>query len=88
MHTFAVCGPRKDGIAAVAHLAPGPTVGVSCPAGMQIHGAGGGLGLTNGGRNWIRTLRPANTLPGSMTVRMSLMSPVSMVAHTTCATRT
>ena len=88
LSTFAVCGPRKGGIVAASQVAAGPTVSVSCPAGMQIHGAGGGLGLTDGGTNWIRTLRPANTLPGSMTVRMSLTNPDSVVAHTTCATRT
>jgi hypothetical protein len=91
LSTFAVCGPRKDGIVAVARVAAGPIVGVSCPAGtQQIHGAGGGLGLTDGGTNWIRELRPANVQsPGSMTVRMSLMNPgYEVVAHTTCATRT
>ena len=88
LSTFAVCGPRQGEIVAASQVATGPTVSVSCPAGMQIHGAGGGLGLTDGGTNWIRTLRPANTLPGSMTVRMSLTNPdYEMVAHTTCSTR-
>lgn len=92
MSTFAVCGPRKDGIVAVSKVAAGPLVGVVCPAGtQQIHGAGGGLGLTDGGTNWIRTVRPASTQsPGSISVRMSAVTPTSynMVAHTTCATRT
>src|SRR5690348_16145957 len=33
--TIAVCGPRKDGIVAVARVAAGPTVTASCPAGTQ-----------------------------------------------------
>ena len=84
--TIAVCGPRKDGIVAAGRVAAGPIVNVSCPAGtQQIHGAGGGLGLTDGGTNWIRELRPANVQsPGSMRVRMSLVNPgVQVVAHTT-----
>jgi hypothetical protein len=91
LSTYAVCGPRKDGIVAAARVADGSYVGVSCPEGtQQIHGAGGGLGLSDGGTNWIRTLRPANVQsPGSMTVRMSLLNPgYQVVAHTTCATRT
>ena len=87
LSTYAVCGPRKDGIVAAARVAGGPRVSVSCPEGtQQIHGAGGGLGLSDGGTNWIRTLRPS---PGSMTVRMSLLNPdYQVVAHATCATRT
>ena len=90
LSTYAVCGPRKDGIVAAARVAGGPLVGVSCPEGtQQIHGAGGGLGLSDGGTNWIRTLRPTNVQsPGSMTVRMSLNPGYQVVAHTTCATRT
>lgn len=91
LSTFAVCGPRKDGIVAASRVAAGPMVNVSCPAGtQQIHGAGGGLGLTDGGTNWIREVRPANVQsPGSMTVRMSLLNPgYEVIAHTTCATRT
>jgi hypothetical protein len=90
LRTFAVCGPRTGGIMAVSRVATGPFVGVSCPEGTQrINGAGGGLGLTDGGRNWIRAVRPANMQsPGSMTVRMSLTNPdYEVVAHTTCATR-
>jgi hypothetical protein len=55
---------------------------------MQVHGAGGGLGLSDGGSNWIRALTPANGLPGSMTVRMTLQGSYQMVASTTCATLT
>ena len=91
LSTYAVCGPRKDGIVAAGRVAGGPQVGVSCPERtQQIHGAGGGLGLSDGGTNWIRALRPANVQsPGSMTVRMSLLNPgYQVVAYTTCATRT
>jgi hypothetical protein len=89
--TIAVCGPRKDGIAAYGRIAGGPITSLQCPEGtQQIHGAGGGLGLSDGGTNWIRELRPANVQsPGSMTVRMSLLNPdYQVVAHATCATRT
>jgi hypothetical protein len=89
---IAVCGPRKDGIVAAGQVGAGPLVTVACPLGtQQIHGAGGGLGLTDGGTNWIRELRPANvaSAPSSMRVRMSLLGPgYEAVAHTTCATRT
>ncbi|WP_433264778.1 hypothetical protein ACQPZF_36055 [Actinosynnema sp. CS-041913] len=91
---IAVCGPRKDGIVAAGQVGPGPLVGVSCPAGttQQIHGAGGGLGLTDdGGTNWIRELRPGQeaSAPSSTRVRMSLQGPPGeAVAHTTCATKT
>jgi len=91
LSTFAVCGPHKDGIVAATRTTAGPYVGVSCPEGtQQIHGAGGGLGLSDGGTNWIRALRPASLQsPGSMSVRMSLMNPgVQVTAATTCATRT
>ena len=90
---IAVCGPRKDGVVAAGQVGPGPLVSVSCPAGatQQIHGAGGGLGLTDGGTNWIRELRPVQvaSAPSSTRVRMSLLGPPGeAIAHTTCATKT
>jgi hypothetical protein len=88
MTTHVVCGPRKDGIAAYGNITDGSSSGLQCPAGQQIHGAGGGLGLSDGGFNWLRNLFPArNGL--AMTVQMAVTSlGLQTVAHATCAART
>lgn len=91
MKTSVVCGPRKDDIAAQVNIVNGSFAGLQCPTGQQIHGAGGGLGLTDGGTNWLRSLRPTLTQqePRGMTVRMTLQNPgYQTLAHATCASRT
>jgi hypothetical protein len=87
--TYAVCGPRKDSIAAAGSIVNRPISSLQCPPGQQLHGAGGGLGLTDGGPPWIRDLHPVLGFPGSMTVQMTRNNPSSeTLAHATCATRT
>jgi hypothetical protein len=91
LSTYAVCGLPRDGVVAVAQLSGGPLSSVSCPSGtQQINGAGGGLGLSDGGVNWIRMLRPQSlSAPTTMLVQMSLnVGGYETVAHTTCGTKT
>jgi len=88
MTTYVVCGPRKDGIAAYGNIVDGSWGSLQCPAAQQIHGAGGGLGLSDGGFTWLRNLFP-NQNGLSMFVQMTASGPDSQtLAHATCAART
>ena len=77
LSTYAVCGPRKDGIVAAARVATGPFVGVSCPRGTSrsTGRAAAWACRTAAPTGSVRCARRTCSHRASMTVRMSLQDP-------------
>jgi hypothetical protein len=87
LSTYAVCAQPQGDIHTDGGLSQGSTVTASCDPGYQVHGPGGGGGLTDGGTSWLQKIYPHYPPTG---VDVALTKPLDpsiggMIAHFTCA---
>ena len=88
VRSYAVCAdPSGLGMHFEDTITPGPYAEHRCGGNYQLHGAGGGGGLDDGGTSWLTRLEP-DLIHKTVQVEMTgplLPSIGGMVAHAICA---
>jgi hypothetical protein len=87
VRSYAVCAGSSGSMHFEDTIAPGAFAEHRCGGSYQLHGPGGGGGLTDGGPSWLTRIEP-DTLHKKVTVQLTApLSPSigGMVAHATCA---
>jgi hypothetical protein len=88
VRSYAVCANASGlGMHVEDTIKPGPYAEHPCSGNYQLHGAGGGGGLDDGGPSWLTDLAPDLI---HKTVQVQMTGPLSpsiggMVAHANCA---
>jgi hypothetical protein len=87
VRSYAVCAQSSGSMHVEGTIAPGAQAEHRCGGSYQLHGPGGGGGLTDGGPAWLTRIQP-DLLHKEVTVQLTgplLPSIGGMVAHATCA---